>query len=90
MIDRQRGGRRSPGASVRVTPFIVLWGSIQGQVPTDAQVGAVRCIAGHDLLRWLRDLEGDLISEEAAKDVLERMEGFRSRTWESATSTERP
>lgn len=76
--ERQRGARhRASARPLAVTPLVVLWGAAQHSVPDDAVVDGVRFVKGRDLLSWLRQLDADPVSKDAAADVLRRMESFR-------------
>jgi len=47
-------------------------------------VDGVRCLAGRELVPWLRTLDGDMVPKDAAKDVLERFKTYRATAWQDA------
>jgi len=47
-------------------------------------VDGVRCLAGRELVLWLRTLDGDMVPKDAAKDVLERFKTYRATAWQDA------
>ena len=76
--------------SVGVRPVVVLWGAAQHRVPGGVtQVDGIDFVAGRHLRRWLRQLEGDLVSRAAAAQLEERLLEFREVVRRSkATSAE--
>ncbi len=54
------------------------------QDTAEAMVDGVRCLAGRELVLWLRTLDGDMVPKDAAKDVLERFKTYRATAWQDA------
>ncbi len=54
------------------------------QDTAEAMVDGVRCLAGRELVPWLRTLDGDMVPKDAAKDVLERFTTYRATAWQDA------
>jgi hypothetical protein len=78
VLDREHGSHRARVQSLTVTPLVVVWGPAQREVSADALVEGIRFVVGRDLLDWLRDAEGEVVSRGAAKDVLRRLRAFRA------------
>lgn len=82
LLKSERGARhRARVQPLKVTPVVVLSGAAQREVPDGVEVGGVRVVAGRQLLNWLRQLDGDAVSEDAAKDVLGRLRIYRAGAW---------
>jgi hypothetical protein len=64
-----------------VTPLVVLWGEAQQGIPEDAEVDGVVLVGGRGLTRWLKACEGEWVDRRAARDLLKRLETFRSEAW---------
>ena len=79
VLSRQRSGRRSAGPAIRVRPVVVVWGTLQSELPDSAQARGVPFVAGRRLVPWLKRLDGDAIDSESAADLLGRIEQFRDR-----------
>jgi hypothetical protein len=90
VLPRERRARhRSNVRPLRVTPVVVLWGAAQHGVPERAHVDGIEFVAGRHLLAWLRQLDGQPISKNAAHDILERLERYRAFAWKSAAAAKR-
>jgi hypothetical protein len=78
LLVSERGARhRARTNSFTVRPVVVMWGAAQHEVPEGAVVDGIEFIAGRRLTKWLRNLDGQPVSREAAKDVLERLVTYR-------------
>jgi hypothetical protein len=85
LLKSERNARhRAKLQPLPVTPVVVLWGAAQRTVPDGAVVEGVRFLAGRQLLPWLRQLDGDAVQKDAAKDVLGRLRKYRAGTWQDA------
>lgn len=85
LLKSERGARhRARIQPVTVIPVVVLWGAAQQTVPDGAVIEGVRFLAGRQLVPWLRRLEGDAITKDAARDVLERLRNYRATAWQDA------
>lgn len=82
-----RGSHRARVNAVAVTPVVVLWGKAQHDVPDGANVAGIEFVGGRRFLRWLENLEADVIDRHAATDVLKRLEQYRAETWEATTAS---
>ena len=40
-------------------------------------------VGGRELVSWLRTLEGETVTSDAAKDLVRRLEAFRAEAWSS-------
>jgi hypothetical protein len=78
---RERGTHRAHAKAYRVTPLLVLWGASQRSVPDGATVDGIEVVGGRRLLAWLRSRDGDPVDEDAAKELLTRLEDFRAEAW---------
>jgi hypothetical protein len=82
LLRSERGARhRAKFQSLTVTPVVVVWGTAQHTVPDNAVVDGVRFIAGRKLVPWLRQLDGDSVPKDAARDALQRLESYREKAW---------
>ena len=70
--------------SLTVTPVVVVWGAAQATVPDGAVLDGVSFVAGRKLVSWLRDLDGETVSKDAAHDALHRLERYREGAWQDA------
>jgi hypothetical protein len=73
------GRRRTSRTSVTVTPCIVIWGPARHDVPDGHQVDGVHFVDGTKLKQWLHQLPSSPVSEDAARDFLERLTDWRDR-----------
>lgn len=81
-----RAGSRASGPSVRTRPVVVIWGAMQSEIPESAQAHGVDFVAGRNLNRWLKALDGDTIDKAAAGELLRRINAFKEGTTERATA----
>ncbi len=81
---------RAAGKPVDVTAAVVLWGAARHSVPDNHQVDGVHFVGGRDLVRWLRGLDGDPVSREAATDMLQRLKKYRATAFEATRTASRP
>ena len=79
LTSESAGRRRSSRTSVSVTPCIVLWGPARHRVPDRHQVDGVHFVDGTKLKQWLHGLPPSPVSEEAARDFLDRLTAWRDR-----------
>jgi hypothetical protein len=82
VLDRRRHVRREAGR-YRITPLLVVWGAAQHSVPEGAVVDGVDVVGGRRLVGWFRHLEGQAMDQETARELLARLEDFRSTAWKS-------
>ena len=88
LLSSERSARhRASGNPLRVTPVVVLWGAAQHGVPEGVRVDGIEFVAGRRFVDWLARLDGEPVSKDAAGDVLERLEGYRSGAWDSTQRT---
>lgn len=79
LLKADRSGRhRARVQSLHVRPLVVVWGSAQYTVPDGAIVDGVPFVPGRDLSRWLRTLDGDEVSKDAAADALAELRRYRA------------
>ncbi len=52
--------------------------------PRSARIDGIEFVAGRRFVDWLAHLDGEPVSKDAASDVLERLEDYRSAAWDSA------
>ena len=81
VLSRERSGRRADGTSLRVRPVVVLWGPSQSSLPDATKLGEVEFVRGSNLVRWLASVEGDVIEQRPAEQVLARIEQYRAEAW---------
>lgn len=67
-----------------VTPAIVLWGAARQTVPKGHKVDDVHFVDGRELIGWLRHLDGQEITREAATDILERLTQYRATSFKAS------
>jgi hypothetical protein len=85
LLKSERGSHRALGSSLRVTPLVVLWGAVQSEVPDGgACIDGIDFVAGGGLLAWFKKLDGERVDKAAARDILRRVESFRSTAWAPA------
>ena len=85
LLRSERGARhRARVQPLTVTPVVVLWGAAQRTVPDGAVIEGVRFVAGRQFLPWLRQLDGDPVTKDAAQDALERLKRYRAGAWQDA------
>ena len=85
LLKSERGARhRARVQPLTVTPVVVVWGAAQRTVPDGAVIEGVRFLAGRQLLPWLRELDGEAVPKDAARDVLERLRSYRAAAWQDA------
>jgi hypothetical protein len=85
LLRSEQGARhRARIQPLTVTPVVVLWGAAQRTVPDGAEIEGVRFLTGRQLRSWLRQLDGDAVTKDAAQDALERLKRYRVGTWQNA------
>ena len=84
LLTRERGAHRANATTAHVTPLLVLWGAAQHSVPEGAQVDGIDVVGGRRLVVWLKARVGEAIDEDAARDIITRLEGFRAGAWEQS------
>lgn len=85
LLKRERGGHRASVNPLAVRPVIVVWGALAQDIPVGAAVAGVNFVGGLNLIAWLRDLNGEPVSRDAARDLITRLEAFRETAWSVAT-----
>lgn len=78
----RRSRHRARSSPVAVRAAVVVWGSLQAEIPEGAQIDGVDFVTGHRLLSWLRALDGEPVAKPAAKDISHRLREYRAGTWE--------
>jgi hypothetical protein len=87
VVVRENGARhRAASNPLRVTPLVALWGAAQHELPEGANAGGVEFVPGRRLVDWLRRLDGDVVDEAAAQDLLTRLENYRAGVRAAADS----
>ena len=85
VLRSERGARhRAKVQSLTVTPVVVVWGAAQHIVPDGAVLEGVSFVAGRKLVSWLRELDGETVPKDAARDALQRLERYREGAWQDA------
>ena len=72
------GKRRAEPSSIPVRPVVIVWGAEQYKVPDGFRLDGVDFVPGRRVLHWLETLNGDLVEQDAAKEVLGEFEGYRA------------
>jgi hypothetical protein len=76
----RRARHRASGGSVVIRPAVVSWGAEQHRLPNGvAHVDGIDFVAGSHLRKWLRSLEGDEVSKDAAAELVRLLEQLRAR-----------
>jgi hypothetical protein len=83
LLKSERGSHRAGGKPHAVKSVVVLWGAAQHEVPDDASIEGIDFVGGGRLFGWLEQLRQESIDEDAAADILQRLESFRSTAWPS-------
>lgn len=83
LLKSERGSHRAKGHAVTVSPLVVIWGPAQHHVPDDWEVNGIPFVRGRRLRAWLADLDGESVSEGAAKEIMTELKDFRARNRES-------
>jgi hypothetical protein len=90
LLRSERGARhRAKVNPLPVTPVVVLWGAAQHGVPDGARVNDIEFVAGQRFVEWLRSRNGQTVSEDAAADVMKRLEAYRATAWDSTQTVTR-
>jgi hypothetical protein len=75
----RRARHRASGGPVVIRPAVVLWGAEQHRLPNGvARVDGIDFVAGRHLRKWLRGLEGDDVTKDAAAELVKLLEQFRA------------
>lgn len=86
VLQRESGARhRTKAKPVTVTAAVVLWGAARTGVPSDANIDGVRFVDGRQLLRWLAELDGHEVPQDAARDVIKLLKDYRSKVTTATT-----
>ncbi|GAA1725233.1 nuclease-related domain-containing protein [Aeromicrobium alkaliterrae] len=80
VLKSERGDHRAHGSHVTVQPVVVVWGALQNEVPEGARLDGVEFVAGRELVRWLKALDGEPVDRAAGRDLIERLVTFREST----------
>lgn len=86
LLTSERGGHRAKMHAAEVKSVVVIWGPAQHHVPDDFEVDGIEFVGGRRLLAWLKNLAGEPVDKLAAKDALERLKAFRSRSWAASVA----
>jgi hypothetical protein len=63
-----------------IRPAVVVWGAEQHRLPNGvARVDGIDFVAGRHLRKWLRGLEGDDVSKDAAAELVKLLKQFRAQ-----------
>lgn len=81
LLKSERGTHRAKGHAVTMRPLVVIWGPAQHQVPEQFEVDGIPFVGGRRLLAWLANLDGEPVSQDAAKETLQQLEQYRSTAW---------
>jgi len=91
LLDAERGVRhRQRTNPLRVRSAVVVWGALQQNVEPQLAVDGVDVVAGRHLCSWLASLEGEAIPEDAARDLIDRVQAFRAGTDTTTKRVARP
>lgn len=83
LLKSQRGARhRARSNPLTVRPAVVLWGAAQHNVPDGAEIDGIEFVPGRRLLEWLRRLEGQPVTKDAAAELLELLNAYRATAWD--------
>lgn len=72
-----------------VRSAVVVWGALQHEIGEAREVDGVDIVPGQKVVKWLRSLDGDSVSKDAARDVVQKLREYRATSWEAATEPER-
>lgn len=85
LLKSDRSARhRARAQPVTVTPAVVLWGAARHTVPSGHIVDGVHFLDGRELIRWLRQQDGQDVTRDAAADIIERLKQYRAVSLKSA------
>jgi hypothetical protein len=84
VLRSQGAGRATTVPAPKVIPAVVVWGAAQRTVPDGTVINDVAFVPGRKLLRWLRDLDGEVITKHDADRLLGRLQRFRASAARSA------
>jgi hypothetical protein len=88
LLASERSARhRARTNPLTVKPVVVMWGAAQDEVPDGATIDGIEFIAGRRLIKWLRQIDGQPVSKDAARDVLERLTAFRLKVSSTQSAT---
>lgn len=83
LLRSERGSHRARGHAVTVRPLAVVWGPAQHQVPDNCEINGIPFVGGRRLLSWLENLDGEPVTEGAAKETIKELKQFRARSYEA-------
>jgi hypothetical protein len=83
LLKAERGSHRARGHAVTVRPLVVIWGPAQQQLPDEWVVSGIPFVGGRRLQAWLGEIDGEEVSEHAAKELIAELKRFRVRTREA-------
>jgi hypothetical protein len=89
LLKAERGSHRARGHAVTVRPLVVIWGPAQHQAPDEWEVNGIPFVGGRRLQAWLEELDGEEVSEHAAKELMAELRKFRVRTHEAQDAVQR-
>jgi hypothetical protein len=87
LVSERSARHRARANPLTVKPVVVMWGAAQDEVPDGATVDGIEFIPGRRLMKWLRQVDGDPVSRDAARDVLERLTTFRLKASSTQSAT---
>jgi hypothetical protein len=79
LVTPERARHRARGNAIRIRPVVVLWGALQGALPSgEFTKDGIEFVAGRHLRSWLRKLDGDAVTKESAGELVSLLERFRT------------
>lgn len=80
LVRRERAGHRDRSQAITVRPLVVIWGAAQREL-AGQHSGPVPLVQGPELVGWLGQLSGQPVDEDAAADMLRRLNKQREASW---------
>lgn len=78
VLSSEHGEHRARVRPVQVRSVIALWGANPDELPHGG-VDGVPIVTGREIVPWLRQLRGDPVDEDAAKELIRLVEGHSVR-----------
>ncbi len=78
IVKNNWGRRRAQVNPLSARAIVAIWGAVQDEMNTLVASEGIQFIAGREIRDWLAGLGGETVDQDAATDLLSKLESFRA------------